>query len=58
MQLNDRRLVRHLVIAVALKLLVLFGLWWAFVRDDRVGVDSEQAAAHIGAATHAQGVAR
>jgi len=43
------RLVRHLVIAVALKLVVLTGLWWAFVRDERVGVDADRAAAHLGA---------
>lgn len=40
-------LVRHLAIAVALKLAVLCALWWAFVRDDRVGVDIDRAAAHL-----------
>lgn len=45
------RLVRHLAIAVALKLVVLGALWWAFVRDERVGVDTQRAAAHIGS-TH------
>ena len=43
------RLVRHLVIAVVLKLAVLAVLWWAFVRNDRVGMDTERAAAHLGA---------
>ncbi len=42
------RLVRHLAIAVVLKLVVLTALWWAFVRDERVGIDIERAAAHIG----------
>jgi len=42
------RLVRHLTVAVALKLAVLTGLWWAFVRDEHVGVDAESAAAHFG----------
>jgi hypothetical protein len=42
-------LFRHLVIAVALKLAVLVGLWWAFVSNERVGVDVERAAAHLGA---------
>lgn len=46
-------LVRHLVIAVALKLAVLAGLWWAFVRDERVVVDVERAAAHLGAVVDA-----
>jgi hypothetical protein len=49
MQAAQDRLVRHLVITVALKLVVLTGLWWAFVRDERVGVDADRAAAHLGA---------
>jgi hypothetical protein len=47
MKTAQDRLVRHLVIAVALKLMVLTGLWWAFVRDERVGVDVDRAAAHL-----------
>ena len=43
------RLVRHLVTAVVLKLVVLTVLWWAFVRDDRISIDAERAAAHLGA---------
>jgi hypothetical protein len=27
---------------------VLTVLWWAFVRDERVGVDDDRAAAHLG----------
>lgn len=46
-------LVRHLAIAVALKLAVLCALWWAFVRDERVGVDVDHAAAHLGAPANA-----
>jgi uncharacterized membrane protein YozB (DUF420 family) len=44
---SDRRLLQHLVIAVAIKLLVLFALWWAFVRDERVTPDSGQVATHV-----------
>ena len=44
----DARLVHHLVIAIALKLLVLTALWWAFVRSDRVSVGPERAALHLG----------
>lgn len=40
-------LVRHLAIAVALKLAVLCALWWTFIRDERVGVDIDRAAAHL-----------
>jgi hypothetical protein len=41
-------LLRHLTLAVVLKLAVLAVLWWAFVRDAGVRVDSEAAAAHLG----------
>ena len=46
---QDRRLARHLAIAVALKLAVLAALWWAFVRDERVSVDAAATAAHLSA---------
>lgn len=39
MKAAQDRLVRHLAIAVALKLAVLTGLWWAFVRDDQHSAD-------------------
>jgi hypothetical protein len=42
------RLVRHLAFAIALKLVVLTALWWAFVRDERVSVDVERTATHLG----------
>ena len=32
---------------VAFKLLILAGLWWGFVRDDRMAVTPEQAARHL-----------
>ncbi|MCI4431553.1 MAG: hypothetical protein JHC40_20590 [Burkholderiales bacterium] len=50
---DEQRLLRHLVIAVTVKLALLTALWWLFVRDDRVHVDADQTAAqmaaHIGA---------
>lgn len=45
----DRRLLRHLVIAVTVKLILLTAIWWGFVRAERVSVDSEAAAARISA---------
>jgi len=51
----DQRLMRHLVIAVAVKLVLLVGLWWAFVRDARVEVDPAAAAQHLTASDHAPG---
>jgi hypothetical protein len=53
----DRRLLRHLVSAVLIKLAVLTALWWAFVRDLRVPVDGVTAAAHV-AATPSPGASR
>lgn len=39
--------MRHLFVAIVLKLALLAGLWWAFVRDVHVGVGSEAAATHL-----------
>jgi len=52
---GDRRLLWHLVIAVAIKLVLLAGLWWAFVRDARVEVDPAVAARHLVAPQPAPG---
>jgi hypothetical protein len=49
MSRDDRRLVRHLALAVLAKLLVLLGLWWAFFHDAREPVDAEGTASHLGA---------
>jgi|GEM_PF-6911687 len=48
MKAPQDRLVRHLAIAIAVKLVVLTGIWWSFVRDERVGVDVEKASVHLG----------
>ncbi len=42
--MTDRRLLRELGIVLILKLLLLFGLWWAFVRDERIDVDAAKVA--------------
>jgi hypothetical protein len=44
---DEQRLLRHLVIAVMVKLALLTALWWLFVRDV-LHVDAEQTAAQIG----------
>jgi hypothetical protein len=44
MNFQDRSLTRKLAIALAIKLLVLTGLWWGFVREQRVPVDTDSAA--------------
>jgi len=45
--MNDRRLLRHLGIAVLAKLVILAALWWVFVRDNSMKVDASIAAAHL-----------
>ena len=46
---NERRLLRHLTLAIVVKLVLLMVLWWIFVRDARVPVSAESTAAHLGA---------
>jgi hypothetical protein len=41
---QDRSLTRKLAIALAIKLVVLAGLWWGFVQDQRVPVNTDTAA--------------
>jgi hypothetical protein len=38
---------RELTLLVIIKLMVIVGLWWAFVRDAKVEVDSERIATHL-----------
>ena len=47
MNAQDRSLTRKLAIALAIKLLVLVGLWWGFVREQRVPVDTDTAATQL-----------
>jgi hypothetical protein len=51
MNRDDHRLLRHVSTAVAVKLAVLAGLWWVFVRDSVVDAGIEQTAAHFAAPT-------
>lgn len=52
MNRDDRRLMRHLVTAVVVKLIVLVVLWWLFVPHALVPTGSEQTAAHLAAPVH------
>ncbi|WP_431149769.1 cytochrome oxidase putative small subunit CydP [Acidovorax facilis] len=47
MDLRDRLLVRKLAVVLVIKLAVLTGLWWGFVRDQRVPVDTDSAATQM-----------
>lgn len=44
---RDRFLARKLAVVLAVKLVVLVGLWWGFVREQRVSVDSRTAAIQL-----------
>ena len=43
----DKSLVRKLAVVLLIKLAVLAALWWFFVRDQRVAVNSEGVAAQF-----------
>ncbi|WP_423679963.1 cytochrome oxidase putative small subunit CydP [Undibacterium sp. WLHG33] len=53
---SERRLLLHLAIAIAVKLVLLIGLWFVFVRDNRVVVDSEKIAQKLSGTAPSQGV--
>ena len=47
----DRRLLRHLTVAIVLKLLLLLLFWQFFFRGQRVDVDSQRMAEIVAPAT-------
>lgn len=54
----DRRLLRHLITAVVIKLVVLTALWWLFIRDARVAVDTDRIGQHLGGVVSSQGASK
>ncbi|WP_373682445.1 cytochrome oxidase putative small subunit CydP [Pseudomonas sp. ICMP22404] len=58
MTISDKRLRRHLLTAVVIKLLVLTVLWWLFIRDSRVSVDSNTIGDRFGVPTTTQGASK
>lgn len=52
--MNDRQLARKLILVVLIKVMLIVGLWWAFVRDQKVGVDSEAMAGALTTQTSPQ----
>lgn len=58
MTISDKRLRRHLFTAVVIKLLVLTVLWWVFIRDSRVSVDSNTIGDRFGVPTSTQGASK
>ncbi|HTH95322.1 MAG TPA: hypothetical protein VL550_08825 [Rhodocyclaceae bacterium] len=57
MKNGDRPLVRHLTIAVIVKLLALTLLWWFFIRDAGVHPDTVDVAVHVSGVASQPGVA-
>lgn len=51
MKLQDKILLKKLAVALLVKLVLLTALWWGFVRDQRVVVDGDAAAAQLLGAT-------
>jgi hypothetical protein len=49
---DQRWLRRDIAVVLAVKLLILAALWFAFVRGREVTVDAERAAGLLGAAAH------
>ena len=45
----DQGLLRHIAVVVVVKLVLITALWWVFVRDAKVAVDSAAMAAQISA---------
>jgi len=43
----NRTLVNKLVVVVLLKLAVLTAIWWLFIRDERVHVDTQRVTSHL-----------
>jgi hypothetical protein len=58
MTISDKRLRRHLFTAVVIKLLVLTVLWWVFIQDSRVSVDSNTIGDRFGVPTSTQGASK
>jgi hypothetical protein len=47
MKLQDKTLVRKLALVLVIKLVVLTGLWWGFVREQRVVVNDNAAVSQM-----------
>ncbi|WP_437883434.1 cytochrome oxidase putative small subunit CydP [Pseudomonas sp. LRF_L74] len=58
MSISDKRLLRHLITAVLIKLLLLSVLWWLFIRDSHVSVDPNIVGGRFGVPTSTQGTSK
>ncbi len=55
---QEHRLLRHLFLAVLIKLTILVGLWWIFLRDVGVTVDTERTITRFDASAQPNGTSR
>lgn len=55
---SEKRLLRHLAIAVLIKLAVLVLLWWLFVRDAGVQPDAGSMGERISGTISTQGASK
>ena len=58
MTISDKRLLRHLLAAVLIKLVLLSVLWWLFIRDSHVSVDPNIVGNRFGVPTSTQGASK
>ncbi|MBF6039556.1 hypothetical protein H8F22_11810 [Pseudomonas sp. P154a] len=58
MTISDKQLQRHVLTAVVIKLLLLTVLWWLFIRDSHVSVDSNTIGNRFGVPTSTQGASK
>ncbi len=47
MKATTHPLLRQLAWTIVIKLLLLTAIWWAFLADQKVKVDAEQASSHL-----------
>lgn len=58
MTISDKRLLRHLLTAMLIKLVLLSVLWWLFIRDSHVSVDPNIVGNRFGVPTSTQGASK
>lgn len=42
MYIDDNKLVKKLLYIVLFKIVVVYALWWVFIKDHRVAIDTDQ----------------
>ncbi len=57
MSFSDRQLLRRLAFAIAIKLALITAIWWMFIRDVRVHVESDEMAQRVTQASLARPIA-